>query len=498
MRAGMFHHVRTYIVAIAVAGIAAALVSTIFFTENNPQWTTFLAGILVASVLAEAVRASRTEWALMRRTAQLSATKDKLEREASQRKRADIKVTDAQMRLHLVDEVLLTMVVLVDPGGYCRYHNRAFRDWLHMKAESIDGRHLRELLGAKAYAGIATAVRQSLDGQSVHYEHLQEMAGGAVYKLSVEHVPQFDAAGQVTGFYLLAEDITRRGDLSQVQSHPVIKVVSPPENISGQSDYTVQDMYLDDFSGQVGGGVDAGKQFISAILSGEFRLYCQLISPLDDGKTVHYEILIRLMEEEGGLIPPGAFFPLAERNGLMPYLDRWVVQHVLQWAANTHSRDSESIFFINVAQATTGDPEFPGFLKDTLDEYGMSGSALCFEIAESDLAARSESVADFVRQVRLCGCLVALSGFGHNGVSFDKIRGFQVDFLKIDGATIINMLGNPVDLAKVVSIDRVAKKIGVKTVAEMVESDEIVAKLRELRVDFAQGFGISRPRRLME
>ncbi|OGT32956.1 MAG: hypothetical protein A3K00_10510 [Gallionellales bacterium RIFOXYD2_FULL_52_7] len=206
------------------------------------------------------------------------------------------------------------------------------------------------------------------------------------------------------------------------------------------------------------------------------------------------------MEEEGSTIPPGAFFPLAERNGLMPYLDRWVVRHVLEWASNQQnfSCDNGSIFFINVASATIGDPEFPNFLQNTLDELGMSGAILCFEVSDSDLTALNNSVSEFIRQVRRHGCRVALSGFGRNAVSFDQIRGFQVEFLKIDGGTILNMLSNPVDLAKVISIDRVAKKIGVKTIAELVESDEIVSQLSKIGIDFAQGFGISLPRRLIE
>lgn len=497
MRGGIFRSVRAYLVAIAIVGIAAALVSTIFFTQDNLPWTAFLTGILVASVLAEAARATRSEWVLMRRTAQLSAMKEKFEFEAGLRKLAEKKIADDNVRLRLIDETLSTMIVLIDAQGQCRYHNRAFREWLHLKAELIDGRHIRELFGSKAYAGIATSVQQSLDGQALHYEFLHEMTGGAVYRLLVEHVPQIDAAGKVNGFYFLAEDITKRGDLPltdpfEPRNHPATDSVS-----RGNAD---QELFLDVFSEQFSGRLDAGKQFIAAIQGGEFQLYCQLISPLpmDSGKTAHYEILIRLMEEEGGMIPPGAFFPLAERSGLMPYLDRWVVQHVLKWAVNQQNRDSDSLFFINVAAATIGDPEFPDFLQSTLDESGVSGSLLCFEVAELDLATRNASVAEFIRQVRQCGCRVALSGFGRKTVSFDQIRGFQVEFLKIDGGTILNMLSNPVDLAKVASIDRVAKKIGVKTVAELVESDEIVAKLAEIGIDFVQGFGISRPRRLGE
>ena len=504
MRGGMFRGIRSYIAAVAVLCTAAMLISTIFFTQENLLWTAFLTGILIASVSAEAVRASRSEWVLMRRTAQLSSMKEKFELELGLRKSAEQKITDVQPRLQLVDETLLTMVVLIDTEGHCRYHNRAFREWLHLKAGLIDGRHLRELFGSKAYAGIATAVRQSLDGQPIHYEYLQEMPNGAIYRLSVDQVPQFNAAGRVSGFYFLAEDITKRGDVSL--SAKVLSTKSASgggvKTHPGMNEPADQKRDHDDFSGQTSERRDAGIRIISAIREGEFCLYCQLISPLpiDSGKTAHYEILIRLMEEEGGMIPPGAFFPLAEKSGLMPYLDRWVVQHVLEWAANNQnfSRDIDSIFFINVAPATIGDPDFPDFLQTTLVEQGMPGSILCFEVTESDLELRNSSVAEFIRQVRQCGCRVALCGFGRNPALFDQIRGFQVDFLKIDGSTILNMLSNPAALDKVVSINRVAKKIGVKTIAELVESDEIVAKLGEVGIDFAQGFGVSRPRRLAE
>lgn len=493
MHHGIFRNVRTYLVAAALLGAALALVSAIFFTLDNLPWTAFLTGILVASVLAEAARASRSEWVLMRRTAQLSSIKEKLEQESALRHSVEEKYAVSQLRLRLMDEKISTMIVLIDTEGRCRYHNRAFREWLHLKAESIEGRPIRELFGSHAYAGIATAVRQSLDGQSLHYEFFQEMPGGALYRLLVDHIPLFEADGKIAGFYFLAEDITERRDLpgaTDAQKSSDAELVS----------HVDQQMYLDVFSEQVSGRPDAGKQFIAAIQGGEFRLYCQLIAPLpvDSGRSAHYEILIRLLEEEGGMIPPGAFFPLAEKNGLMPYLDRWVVEHVLSWISQQQNVDKDAIFFINVGAATIGDPDFPGFLQGVLSETGMSGGVLCFEVAQTDLAIRNESVAEFARQARLCGCRVALSGFGRDSVSFDQIRGFQVDFIKIDGSLIFNLLSNPVDLAKVVSIDRVAKKIGVRTVAELVENDEIIEKLGEIGIDFAQGFGVSRPRILGE
>jgi PAS domain S-box-containing protein len=490
---------------VAIILTAAALVFAIYFTESNLQWAAFLTGILVAAVLAEAVRLSRSEWIVMRRTAQVSSLKDKLEHATLLYKRNEQKIAADKGRLQLIDETLPTMVAQIDVDGICSYHNRAFRDWLHSRTEQINGRHFREIIGTKAYAEIATAVRQSLDGQTVRYERMQQMLNGPVYRLSVEHVPQFDSTGKVTGFYFLADDITARSDLHSTEkaligndSSMVANAIAPGQNVSAD-----QEMYINSLSEQITGQKDAGKRIMAAVQKGEFHLYCQLISPLsvDSGEAEHYEILIRLKEEEEGMLPPGAFFPVAEKHGLMPYLDRWVVQHVLEWASSKNPkipRRENSIFFINVATATIGDPEFPDFLEATLKEYGTQASILCFEVADSDLSTQGASVARFIQRVNQCGCNVALSGFGRDNVSFDLIRGFQVQFLKIDGSIILHILSDPVALAKVVSIDRVAKKIGVKTVAELVESEELIVKLREVGVDFAQGFGISRPRSLAE
>lgn len=501
MHGSVFQGVRPYMVSIAVVFTAAMLVSTIYLTQDHLQWITFLTGILIASVLAEAVRASRSEWVLMRRTVQLSSLKEKYEFEVRQRKSNEVKIADILSRSQLVDDTLSIMVVLIDSGVRCRYHNRAFRSWLNLKAERIDGMHVRELFGSKAYTEIATAIRQSLDGRPLRYEHEQEITGSAVCRLRVEHVPQFDQAGKVTGFYLLAEDITRRDELTR-HGMPEVHTVHALKADSGTGSITDLEKTEGSFLEPVRAKCNDGKLFIEAIQEGEFRLYCQLISPLpiDSGKTAHYAILLRLMEEEGNMAPPGEFFLMAEKIGLMPYLDRWVVQQVVEWAAQqqNYNRDSEAAFFINVATATIGDPEFPVFLQALLDEKRMPGAILCFEVADADLAARNNSVAEFIRQVRRCGCSVALSGFGRNDASFDRIRGFQVEFLKIDGGVILNMLIDPAELAKVVSINRMAKKIGVKTIAELVESDEIVEKLCEIGVDFSQGSGISHPRRLAE
>lgn len=492
-----------YISALAVLMTSAALIFAIYYTELGMQWVTFLAGILVAAIIAEITRRSRLEWVVTRRTAQLLAIKTKLERASQFRKIAEKAVAAGKPRLQLIDEVLPTMVALIDVEGVCQYHNRAFLDWLRLRPEQVHGRHMREILGARIYQETAASVRQSLNGQAVHYERTQQMPNGAVYRLSIDHIPQFSEDGNVTGFYMLMNDITTRGDVISVQPEaksPTNVGDSANMNAFVQDEKASQDLFVKTFSEQVSGQKDVNR-IKTAIEKGDFRLFCQLITSLtvSSGEAEHYEILIRLAEEEEGLMPPGAFFPLAEKYGLMPHLDRWVVQHVTEWVAYNNPQgwqQDSSMFFINVSAATIGDHGFPEFLQLNLLEHGVPGAALCFEISGSDLASRSADVAEFARGVRQCGCRVAISGFGREHILFDLIRGFQVDFLKIDGSVILYILRDPVYLARVTAIDQVAKQIGVKTIAELVENKETIAKLKEIGINFAQGFGISRPRPL--
>ncbi len=495
----VFRVVQPFFSAIAVIATGIVLIFTIYYTEFGSQWTVFLGGVLVAGVLAEATRMSHSEWIVLRRTAQLTAAKNKLDRETQLRKRAEDTVTASKARLRLIDEVLPTMVAFFDTEGRCQYHNRAFIDWLHLRPDEIHLQHIRKVLGTKLYQEIATSVHQSLDGHAVHYEQTELMPDGAIYKLLIEHRPEFSDSGKVTGFFMLINDITSPGDVhmpGQAETPAPAVTTKPfvPESVANQN------TFVDSFSEEITGQKDAN-HIRSAIEKGEFRLFCQLISPLaaDSGEAEHFEILVRLLEEEEGMMPPGAFFPLAEKHGLMPHLDRWVVQHVTEWATHRNVADEKrksAMFFINVSGATMSDPTFPEFLKMTLADYGVPGAILCFEISSTELAINPPAVAEFAQRVRLSGCRVALSGFGKERIAFDQIHGFQVDFLKIDGSIVFDVLRSPVAQAKVTAINRVAKTIGMKTVAELVENEETISKLREIGIDYAQGFGISRPQPL--
>jgi len=243
---------------------------------------------------------------------------------------------------------------------------------------------------------------------------------------------------------------------------------------------------------------DATGRILSAIEHDEFRLYCQRIAPLPAPapQYSHYEILIRLREEETGMMQPGAFFPLVEKYGLMTHLDQWVVKHVIEWIAAHPAPDpllNQSVFFINLSTESLADGGFPQFVRDQLWQHRISPGVLCFEINENDLSWLRDGIVLFAKKIRDNGCRIAVCNFGRDRVSFQSLHEIHADFLKINGSIILNLLRDPAELARVTAIARSAKIIGVKTIAEMVENDGCMAKLRQIGIDYAQGFGVALP-----
>ncbi len=500
-----FHVVRPYLAVIAVIATAAALVFTIYFTALGIHWTAFLSGVLVAATLAEASRVTHAEWMIKRRTAQLEVARRHLENETRLRILTEKLYAEVKPRLRLLDETLPTMIAYVDIEGRCQYFNRAFSDLLKFHSDQIMGRHMREVLGSKMYQDLAKEFRITQEGNPTRYEYSLIRNDGTLFRLSFEHLPQHADDGKVSGFFMVINDITSRGDLDIRGANVANNIAAdvrqvndePRENTPGSP----QEIYINSFSERVSARNDA-QIILNAINRNEFRLYSQIIVPLpiESARVGHHEILVRLMEEEESMMPPGAFFPLAEKYGLMPKLDRWVVQHVAEHIIGLESRGwrpGEEIYFINVSGATLLDPGFPEFLQLTLTEHNVPGGALCFEFPGTEILANQAMVAEFSHSVRKLGCGIAISGFGRDQVLFDRIGTIHVDFLKIDGSIILDLMHNPVHHAKVVSIVEVAKQMGIKTIAEMVENKETFSHVSNIGIDFAQGFGISRPKPLL-
>ena len=501
----LYHALGPYVAAVAAVATAAVLVFAIYFTRFDLEWGAFLTGILLAGILAMVDRTLRAEFLVASHAAKLVIAQYELARETHEYKVLDEAYASAKARLRLTDEALPVMLAYVDAERRCQYHNSAFATFVGLPPKKIDGRHLRDVLGRNFYAEIEDTVDEVLAGRTFYIERTRKMPDGAIYHLLTQYLPRFASEGNVAGFFTALTDITNLSHLASGAPDTVAEAIGPERGTlsAGADAASAQDMFSDSLAEQVTGWKDAADRIIASIEKDEFTLFCQLITPLalDSGQPGHYEILVRLLEEEENLLPPGAFFPLAEKHGLMPRLDRWVVAHVLQWASARKTGNASAAYgkcFINIAGATISDPDFPEFVLHQLQKFSVAGSTICFEMTVSDVTSRRGDAAEFARLVKQSGCQIALCDYGGDRLSLDILKNVPADFLKIDGSIILNILRDPVHLAKVVTISRMAKAIGIRTIGELVEDEETKARLREADIDFAQGYGISRPQPLAD
>ncbi|WP_051293647.1 EAL domain-containing protein [Pseudoduganella violaceinigra] len=240
--------------------------------------------------------------------------------------------------------------------------------------------------------------------------------------------------------------------------------------------------------------MEAVSRIRAALENDRFCLHLQTIAPLRPGGRAHAEVLVRMLDEEGGLVPPMAFIPAAERYDLMPLLDRWVIHHAFSALATQPAGTS---WAINLSGASVCDE---GLLEYVLEQRRASGIALenvCFEITETAAVANLAQAAALIQDLQAQGARFALDDFGAGMSSFAYLKHLPVDYVKIDGSFIRGILHSPTERAMVESINQIAHVMGKQTIAEFVEDDAILACLRAMGVDFAQGYGVGRPQPLM-
>lgn len=229
----------------------------------------------------------------------------------------------------------------------------------------------------------------------------------------------------------------------------------------------------------------------------QFVLYKQAIVGLSE-QVCHYEFLVRMKDGER-IVPPGLFIPAAERFNLMTLIDRWVINHAFAYvraSLKDSSKSQTGLYFINLSGSSLNDEMFFEFVKESKIKYSIPENCICFEITETTAISNIESASVFIAEIRELGFLFALDDFGVGMSSFAYLKAIPVDVLKIDGGFVRNMLDDAMDLAIVSACNAIAHSAGLKTVAEFVENDDIAARLRELGVDYAQGYGIEKPRPL--
>ncbi len=232
-----------------------------------------------------------------------------------------------------------------------------------------------------------------------------------------------------------------------------------------------------------------------ALITNSFVLYVQPIVPvLDPLQRRHYEVLVRLREESGEIIPPMAFIPAAERYGFMPKLDRWVMENTFKsFTKIWHEVNEETYFSINISGASLGDARTKDFIRGLFGNYGVPYHTITFEITETEAVGNMTNALEFINEFRALGCRFALDDFGCGLSSFSYLQNMPIDYLKIDGSFVHDIHLNPINRAMVDAINQIGHVMGIATICEYVETAAVLHVLNELNVDFAQGYHIDRP-----
>jgi len=235
----------------------------------------------------------------------------------------------------------------------------------------------------------------------------------------------------------------------------------------------------------------------AALKSDGYLLYGQVIESIQaSSKEMHFEVLLRMRDENDLVIPPGEFLPVAEKFQLMPKIDYWVIEKSLATYSEVFSGLEEPLcpISINLSGQSLSDPvELGNYIEEQFRHYAIDPSNICFEVTESAAITNLESAKQFINRMRSIGCQFSLDDFGTGLSSFAYLKNLNVDFIKIDGSFVHNIISDPVSESMVSAINQVGHAMGLKTVAEFVENSAIKKRLDEIGVDFVQGYGIGKP-----
>ena len=239
-----------------------------------------------------------------------------------------------------------------------------------------------------------------------------------------------------------------------------------------------------------------------AFQENRFRMHAQAIHPLKleeyEKPFHHYELLVRLSDEKGNPISPVEFIAAAEYYSMMPTLDRWVIKNVFKHLSDVPVQQPLPIFAINLSGQSLNDPQFLDFVQKEIKSSGVHPQMLCFEITEQVAVEDLSSINNFIASLKALGCKFSLDDFGTGVSSYGYLRSLDVDYLKIDGSFVKHIAHDEVARTMVQSINQVGQTMNLKIIAEYVENYEIVEILREMGVDYGQGYEIAKPRPIEE
>lgn len=232
-----------------------------------------------------------------------------------------------------------------------------------------------------------------------------------------------------------------------------------------------------------------------------FELYAQPITPVATPRSapVYYEVLLRMQDEQGRIVLPGAFLSAVERYNLSARLDHWVIRNTFDWLVEHPScMGGLDLISINLSGNSLGDNQLMGHIIERFKEGRIPAEKICMEITETAAITNLTSATRFIKMLREWGCRFALDDFGSGLSSFAYLKNLPVDFLKIDGLFVKDILDDPIDYAMVKSINEIGHVMGKKTVAEFVDSEAVLSSLAVIGVDYAQGYAVGKPRPIDE
>ncbi|MGK0442862.1 MAG: diguanylate cyclase (GGDEF)-like protein [Pseudohongiellaceae bacterium] len=233
-----------------------------------------------------------------------------------------------------------------------------------------------------------------------------------------------------------------------------------------------------------------------AISTNKLQVRCQkIISVNDEGADQpHYEMLLGVTDDNGELTSPEDFIEAAEKINRMPKVDRWMVNSVFEWMENNSDKMAQmNGISINLSGCSINDGRFLKFLLDVIENTTVPTSKICFEVTETATISNLNYAVDFINEVKRTGCKFSLDDFGTGMSSYEYLQKLPVDYLKIDGVFIKDVVDNKKNYALVKSINELGHFLGIETIAEYVEDQEILDVLKEIGVDYAQGYGIEKP-----
>ena len=234
----------------------------------------------------------------------------------------------------------------------------------------------------------------------------------------------------------------------------------------------------------------------NALENNQFKLYLQPICPTDNisSEWKHYEVLIRMLNDNDSVITPNWFLPTAERYNLINRIDRWVFEASIRTIAeNQYLYNSINTLSINISGASLCDPSFLKYVNSIFKKYNVPTELICFEITETIAVSNLTEANNFIMELHKHGCRFSLDDFGTGFSSFENLKHLQVDYVKIDGIFIRDINTNKIDLEMVRSLNAISKLMDIKTIAEYVENEEILETLKDIGIDYVQGYVISKP-----